>query len=470
VPLKVHKPDVMTEQGRTVSMGRNSVRLGVLLSLLAGAQLLSSFGIQWYTVAQLGAGADTDALYAGTTLLQIFSVVVMDPLSFVLVPLLSARPELERRRLAWPLFIGSGALFAGVTLVMYGAAPYLVSALVPGFSDATRQLTVDLTRIQLIGLVGVAWFTVLAALYQARNRFLWMAWSLLFCSLLGWGLLVMGLSQVGVRLAAWVQVFIWSGPALLLLKGLGAWSWDSVSVDAEFFRELGTRMRPLLLSAACVRTGFVIDRFLTSFLASGSLVILELIWRLLAAVVRILNQGLVTPAVPTLARLAQAGAWREFVGLCSVRLVWMAGISACALTGLLAVVIISQSIGLWMGGQAGLTAESIRTVRMTLFACAGGLLCGGVNYVLVNAFYAEGETGIPARIEAMASLGGIILKGLGFLTGGLIGIAVAISLQYALTTLLLGTALYRRMMARLRENSSRSVGPCLAVETSDRLS
>ena len=84
-------------------MGRNALGLGMGLSLLTAAQLLSSFGIQWYTVAHLGAGPDTDALYAGTTLLQLLSVVVMDPLSFVLVPLLSARPEDERRRLAWPL-------------------------------------------------------------------------------------------------------------------------------------------------------------------------------------------------------------------------------------------------------------------------------------------------------------------------------------------------------------------------------
>ena len=449
-------------------MGRNGVRQGILLSLLTAAQLLSSFGIQWYTVVSLGAGTDTDALYAGTTLLQIFSVVVMDPLSFVLVPLLSAREERERRLVAWPLFLGVGALFALVTLVMYGAAPYLVSAMVPGFSDATRQLTIRLTRIQLMGLVGVAWFTVLSALYHARNQFLWTAGALLLCSLLGWWLLVIGLSQFGVRLAAWVQVFVWSGPALFLLKGLGAWSWDSSPLNSGFFREMRTRIRPLLLSAACVRTGFVVDRFLTSFLASGSLVILELIWRVLAAVVRVLNQGLVTPAVPTLAKLVQARAWREFARLCRVRLMWMGGTSALAFAGLLTAAIFGQSIGLWAGGQAGLTAESIATIRVTLLACAGGLLCGGINHVLVNAFYAEGETGIPAKVEAVASTGGLVLKGLGFVMGGLIGIAVAISLQYALTSLLLGSALYRRVMPRLRERPSEPVGPCLAVEPSDR--
>ncbi len=452
-------------------MGWNGVRQGILLSLLTAAQLLSSFGIQWYTVVRLGAGTDTDALYAGATFLQLFSAVVMEPLSFVLVPLLSARQEHERRLLAWPLFLGIGSCFAAAALVSCGVAPYLVPAMVPGFSDASLQLTVDLARIQLAGLVGVACFTVLSALYHARNQFLWTAISLLLCSILGWCVLVVGLSQGGVRLAAWVQVFICTAPALLLLKGLGGWSRGSSDVSAEFFRELRTRMRPLLLSAAYVRTGFVVDRFLTSFLASGSLVILELTWRVLAAVVRVFNQGLVTPVVPTLAKLAQAGTWGEFVRLCRARLVWMAGLSALALAGLSAVVILGQSIGSWAGGQSGqggLTADAIATLRMTLFACAGVLLCGGINYVLVNAFYAEGEMGIPAKVEATASTVGLVVKGLGFLMGGLIGIAVAISLQYALTSLLLGSALYRRVMPRLCESPSEPVGPCLAVEPSER--
>ena len=452
-------------------MGRNALGLGMGLSLLTAAQLLSSFGIQWYTVAHLGAGPDTDALYAGTTLLQLLSVVVMDPLSFVLVPLLSARPEDERRRLAWPLFLGVGALVALVTLVLYYAAPYLVRVMVPGFSEATTHLTVDLTRIQLTALIGVACFTLLSAFYQARDRFIWTAGALLLCSLLGWWVLVKALSSGGVRLAAWVQVFVLSGPALLLLKALGAWVPGSFPGAITCLREVGRRMRPLVLSAAFVRTGFVADRFLTSFLGAGSLVMLELTWRVLAAVVRIFNQGFVTPVVPTLAKLAQARAWEEFVALCRARLVGVAGLSALAFVGLSTVAIFGQSIGLWSGGQpgqGGITSQEMATLRMTFFACAGGLLCGGVNHLLVNAFYAEGETSIPARVEAVASLGGLALKALGFLAGGLLGIAVAISLQYALTGLLLATAFYRRMLPRLRECSSGPVGRCVSGEPSNR--
>ncbi len=132
-------------------MYRGGVYLGISLSLLTAWQLLASFGIQWYTIARLGAGSQTDALYAGSTLLQLCSAVVLDQVSVVLVPLLAAREEHERAALAWPLFVGIGSLFALVTLLLYGVAPYLVPLMAPGFSDPTAVLAVELARIQLLG-------------------------------------------------------------------------------------------------------------------------------------------------------------------------------------------------------------------------------------------------------------------------------------------------------------------------------
>ena len=80
----------------------NGMRLGTSLCLLAAGQLLASFGIQWYTIARLGVGSDTDALYAGSTLLQLCSAVVLDQVSFVLVPLLAHQRRPEVRSTATP--------------------------------------------------------------------------------------------------------------------------------------------------------------------------------------------------------------------------------------------------------------------------------------------------------------------------------------------------------------------------------
>lgn len=452
----------------TGSVNRNDLRLGVSLSLLTMGQLLTSFGIQWYTIAHLGAGSQTDALYAGSTLLQLCSAVVLDQLSFVLVPLLAAREEHERAALAWPLFVGIGGLFAMVTLILYGAAPYLVPFMTPGFTEPTALLAVELGRIQLLGLAGAACFTVLSSLYHVRNRFLWPSGAVLLCTLLGWGILVAALTSLGVRLAAWVQVLLWCGPALLLAPGLGAWASSPVN-HRLVFRDLWLRVRPLLLSAAFLRTGFVMDRFLTSFLAAGSLVLLDVTWRVMAALVRIFNQGLVTPSVPTLATLAKSGRWPEFVRLCHGRLLWMGVAGVTAFLLLLGMATLGRSFADNLS-SVGVTADALETIQIVLLAGGGLLLFGGLTYVLVNAFYAEGETRIPAQVEIGTSLAGLALKGVGFLVGGLIGIAVATSIQYALSSILLGLLFHRRMAARLGGNATGPAQSMLAIEPPGHLS
>ena len=460
----MNRPAICDEQAAmAASVNRNGVRVGVSLSLLTTGQLLTSFGIQCYTIARLGAGSQTDALYAGSSLLQLCSAVVLDQVSFVLVPLLAARGERERAVLAWPLFVGIGSLFALVTILLYVAAPYLVPLMTPGFTEPTALLAVELARIQLLGLFGAACFTVLSALYQARNQFLWPSGAVLISALLGWWVLVAGLASQGVRLAAWVQVLLWCGPALLLVRGLGPWSPGFIN-HRTVFRDLWLRLRPLLVSAAFVRTGFVVDRFLTSFLAAGSLVLLDVTWRVMAALVRIFNQGLVTPAVPALATLAKSGRWQEFVRLCHARLLWMGAAGGMAAAFLFGMITLSRSFGDDLS-SVGVTADSLATIQTLLLAGGGLLLFGGLTYVLVNAFYAEGETGIPAKVEIGTSLAGLALKGIGFLMGGLIGIAVATSIQYALSSLLLGLLFHRRMAARLRGDAPGSVQPLLVVGT-----
>ncbi|HPV81901.1 MAG TPA: hypothetical protein PK866_02210, partial [Nitrospira sp.] len=62
------------------------------------------------------------------------------------------------------------------------------------------------------------------------------------------------------------------------------------------------------------------------------------------------------------------------------------------------------------------------------------------------------------------------LKGGGFFIGGLIGIAVATSVQYALSTLLLGVMFHRRMATRLRGNAPNAVKSLLVIETPGQLS
>ena len=107
---------------------KSGLHVGTTLSAVIVLQIMSAFGIQWYTVAHLGVGAQADALYAGGTLPQIATAFLMEPLGFVLIPFLSSKTEADRDRAGWPLLCAIAAVSSIVALLLFLVAPIVVGA------------------------------------------------------------------------------------------------------------------------------------------------------------------------------------------------------------------------------------------------------------------------------------------------------------------------------------------------------
>ena len=172
---------------------KSGLHVGTTLSAVIVLQIMSAFGIQWYTVAHLGVGAQADALYAGGTLPQIATAFLMEPLGFVLIPFLSSKTEADRDRAGWPLLCAIAAVSSIVALLLFLVAPIAVPLLAPGLAASTAALTVELAQIQAVGVIGAGCGIVLMSLSQAKGRFVWPALTVLLCTCGGWGLLVVGL-------------------------------------------------------------------------------------------------------------------------------------------------------------------------------------------------------------------------------------------------------------------------------------
>jgi peptidoglycan biosynthesis protein MviN/MurJ (putative lipid II flippase) len=436
-------------------------RSGLALSTITVAQIVTAFGIQWYTVAQLGAGSEMDALYAGATLPQIMMIVVAEQLGFVLTPMLAVKSETDRRiagcLLFWVVFGISSLLVLFLMLVTPVATPLLA----PGFSEPTMRLTFDLTMIQAMGVVGAGCTMVLTSIYHAGNNFIRPAVSVLMWLFIGWCVLVMGLQYGKVTLAAWVQVLCFTGPMLSLFPAIARWPLYDRSAFGGILSEAWRRLKPLMMNAAYYRTGFIVDRLLTSFLAPGGLVILELVWRIHTALVRILNQGITTPALPLLATLSSRESWPAFQQRYLERLGWIVLFSLGTVMGVVAMALVGPRFYDSFGENpviGTLRSQDLDRLLFALVAGSGVLLFGSTNHLLASAFYAQGDTRTPTRIQMLVYSIGIVLKSGGFFFGGLLGILAAISLYYALEAVLLGTALNRRLRLRLRVETRPSLG------------
>jgi putative peptidoglycan lipid II flippase len=419
-------------------------KLSVYLSLIAGFQILLSFGMQWYVVAYFGAGMQTDALYSGYTAPQVLTSLFIESLSVVMVPVLSTMTEDELQPVSWLLFVGAIGAFGCAALLFWLIAPLIVPLIVPGFSATGKQLTISLTRIQIIGLVGAACYALFSALYQVRNRFIWPPLSILIAAAVSWLLVIWQMPHYGIKSVAWSQVlFIWL-PALLLLpalKKIRRPRWQ-----APVVKEAWRRVRPVILGKAFGMMAVPLDRFLASFLAPGSVVIFELVGRFYGAVIRVLSQGILTPFVPQLSRLAHRHSWHEFRAVYKKQSLLMlvpAGGVALAAASLAAIILkmIPSDPARHVAGS--LTGESLSRMMVVTIAMAGVLPFTSIANSQINAYYAMGDTRTPTKIFLVIFMIGTVLKVFGFLMAGIKGMALAVTLCAGTYVLLLEYLLHK---------------------------
>jgi putative peptidoglycan lipid II flippase len=440
---------------RIKALLRGQGLLGVHLSLITSIQIVISFAIQIFTVACFGAGRTTDALYAGLTLPLVLTVLLIETFTVVVIPLLSSESEAELQALGWQLFLGSSAFFAVVAGLLYVFAPLYVPFLVPGFDPAAQQLTIRMTHIQCWSLIGSGSYAVLSSLYQVRGRFIWAVLSQLLGFVIGGVLLVWKLKTAGISFAAWTQLIIAIIPTLLLLPILGRMQ---LSWRREFFKKIWANMRPMLLGKAYLLLNTPFDRILASHLAPGTIVIFELVGRFYAAILRILNKGLVMPSLPPLSRLAQEGNWRKFSALYRRKALQMGVIGGITIAMILLVVGIARffAVELGLDHMAGkINAETVGVLWMITVLMALVLPSVCISNVQGNAFFAQRDTATPTRIGVIFCTLGFGTKIAGFFLAGLKGVVLAGTLGAVAQAIVMEVSLRRRIAQHTRTAASR---------------
>ncbi|MFN2572493.1 MAG: lipid II flippase MurJ [Gemmatimonadales bacterium] len=412
----------------------------VRLGLLAGANVLMSFALQWLIVVMLGPGPATDALFAAEAAPLLFAAVATGSLSHVLVPLLSGENDEQSRRDAWTFFVLLGLLGVVVSAILSLFASYWVPALVPGFSDTQKILTTTLTRIQLVGVVFTVVTGVLWSVCRARRQFAWPEVANLSGSVLAIAIVVWMLPRFGVAAAAWAWVLQSIVPAALLLPSLGGFR--RPRLGSWGVTEAWRRIRPLLLGMTYYKTDPVVDRFLSSLAPAGGLTLLNLAQQAWGALAQVLNRAITGPLVPALATYAKEESWSMFRQAYRTRLVLITAISAVCFVALLAV---GPAVLALLVGHGGVTATNVRLLWWLMVALGGVLVGGAAGQIVSSAFYSMGNTTTPTRIGMAGFTVGIALKTGGFLWLGVVGIALGASTYYLLNVCVLFVLLERRL-------------------------
>lgn len=385
----------------------------------------------WYVVLRLGVGIETDAFFASGALPQLVFAIVSFSVGHVLTPLLATEDEKTLRRDAWCFFVGITGLFSLLALGLFLTAGYWVPKMVLGFSDQAKYLTIHMSRIQLLSMIGNASVVVLWSVYYARQRFIWVEVSSLLANIAALLYLFWLLPSQGIVAAAWATVLNLALKALLLMPVLGRYQrpqWNSYAI-----KEAWRRVRPFLLGQTYAKTDPLIDRFLTSMGRAGDLSSLYIGQQIYSAINLVINKAISTPTVPRLAIVAKSGDWPAFRHLYRSRLLWMAGISTLGCTLLL---VFGESTLRLVVGHGGITADNVRVLWWMMIALLGVLVGGTLGQVTSVAFYAMGDTKTPTSLFIWTFTIYLPIKVFAFFHYGLIGLAITISAHLVVNFLL----------------------------------
>lgn len=408
------------------------------LGFLSAVNIGIAFLFQWYVLTQLGSGMETDALFAGMTLPQLVLVVISVSLMHVLVPLLAGEDEDRLRHDAWGFLVLIGSLFGVLAIVLYTTAPWWIPITVPGFSNAGKYLTVELTRIQLIGMVFTAINGVQWAAYHARQQFVWAEFTPILSNLLGLLLLIWALPKYGVVAAAWISTLCMGLQTLLLAPGMG--SPVRPNLKSVAIQQAWQRIKPLLLGTAYYKTDPLIDRFLLSTTSSGSLSLYYLAQQIYGAVSQVLNKAIVAPLVPLLSKFHKSGNIEGFRRAYHQKLLQ---VSAIGIIGLLILGVFGQSVLDLLIGYGNVSANNIEKLWWIMIWLSGMFVGGVAGQVCASSFYACGDTITPTRMSICTYTAYIPSKVATFYLWGVMGLAIVTSIYY-ITNLFLQVYLLKK--------------------------
>lgn len=423
----------------------HGVKFSVSLAFLAGCNLLLGLASVWYVIRVCGPGSQSDALYASVALPQFIATVFSGSLINVLLPLLAGMEEPRREQAAWLSLSFYSVIACVAAAVLAATAQWWLPLFGTQWSPASLSVGITLARIQCVSMALTVCAAIAAAAYQAAQRFLLVETVNVAANLMSFALLAWALPRYGIESAAWAAVLRSGISAGTLICGLPR---GNRQFEKSALAQTWLRLRPLLLGASYFKSDALLDRYLTSLAPAGTLSIFYLSQQLYTAINQVVYRAVAQPLSTELARHAAAENWPAFRRAFRRRM----GVLGLLMSIALACLVFAAPHAAPLVFGENTEAEFSALLLQTLLLLAGVLLAGALGTLTSAAFHARGETALLVRLGAGTFTLGVLLKLVGFLEFGVVGLAAAASLYYLLSLVICWLVLEKRLSGTSRGN------------------
>jgi len=370
---------------------------------------LASRVLGWLRVLVLsnlfGAGEDLDAYYAAFRIPDLmFELVAAGAITSALVPVLSGLiANGERARAARVASSVINLMLLALTAfgILFAIfAPSIVPLLVPGFDEATTQLTIELTRLMLIAPIFLASGSIVSAILQTEDRFgaaalapvVYNASIIAGALLLSPALGIYGVA-VGVVIGAIGHLLV----QLPALRGRFHYT-PRVDLADHAARETFWLMLPRAIGMGANQITFLVNTALASTVAVGAVVSYTVAFSVLQIPLGVIGLPLGIVLLPSMSRALATGQQSEFGRLVvhALRLLlWI-----MAFVAAVGIVTREQVVDLLFGWGFDEAALAATAAALGVFLL--GLPAHAMNVILARAFYSGKDTITPVSVAILS--------------------------------------------------------------------
>ena len=424
---------------------------------VAGSTLLSRIlGVirEILTVRYLGASALSDIFFTAwkipNSLRKIFAE---GALSAVYVPAIVQTVRQEGKKQVGGLMTLGFIFFEGIVLficiIVIVFAEFFLRVIGPGFSAEQIAHGAVFLRILMPFILLISSSALFAGALQATNHFFIPAFGPVLLNLFFIaGLIICYTYNLSIITLCWFIML--GGLAQLLAHGIAyfkyRFSFEPFSYyQIQKFGNVLLRFIPSLLSMSVLEIGLFIDTSFATLLSKGSVSLLYYANRFMGIPLGIFATAIATTLLPYFSRIRTYAPNRMgFYVLQATKLVWWITVPFALIMAFFA-----QKIFITLFVSDKFSIMQAQLAAHILVASLLGLFFFSINKVLLNVFYAFGQTTIPAFVAVFSMIINIMLNMIFIYWWQAVGLALATTIAAVTQTLLLYYLLIHTFHLRL---------------------
>ena len=374
---------------------KHSVRIFLALGLSSASQVI----IQIVTAYLFGSGKETDAFFVAFIIPVILFGAINNSLKVSLVPMFTHLLEEKGREALWQV---SGTLLMGITffLTLFAIltsfiSPYIINLMAPGLEEETWVIAVNIFRILSFSVIFAGVIAIWTSIQNIYSRFFVPASSNFIRAV--FIIIIVMISYKSLSIQALAVGFVTAGlfQCLILLPGLrkegycfrGHLSFNDPNMKLFF----GLTVLPFLCHLLR-QGGTIVDRFLASFLPTGSLSALAYSYTFTMGIIMLVSNGLSSVSLPELSKHVIQGKIAEMKEVLKLNLK-LASVITFPLTVLL--IILGKPVIKLLYERGAFDAAATELTASLLFLYAIGIFFFSVVPVMLGVFYAFKDTYTP---------------------------------------------------------------------------